>query len=105
MRKPTDGEITDLLLVRHGSIMPTYVVKNWLRAKYPKLQTAWVLRRLKALEKAGKVVRTPSNYATMICWAIAPATHTTEGGSLDAAIRAAAVKPPLFDKDPTNIQY
>lgn len=33
------------------------------------------------------------------------ATQATKGGSLDAEIRAAAVKPPLSDKDPTNIQY
>jgi len=77
--KPTDGEITDLLVIRRGSIMPTYVVKNWLRAKHPGLTTPWVLRRLKALEKADKVVRQSSSYATMICWAIAPATQTTEG--------------------------
>lgn len=65
---PTDGEIMDVLVVRSGSIMPTYYIKNILRSTFPKIQTPWVLRRLKLLEKAGRVRRVATNYTTMICW-------------------------------------
>jgi hypothetical protein len=47
--------------------MPTYYIKNCLRRLYVDLQTSWVLRRLKALEKAGQVRRATTSYATMIC--------------------------------------
>lgn len=109
MINPTDSEILDAMLMRSGSIMPAYYIKNMLRmeasGKWRHLTTPWVLRRLKALEKAGRVVRKRSDYATMICWDVAAPTSQGEGASLEALMREAAVKPPLSDKDPTNIQY
>ena len=66
MSKPTDEEIIQVLTA-HGRCM-TYVVTNWLRDKYWPLDTAYVLRRLKKLESAGKVQRVKSVYAIQICW-------------------------------------
>jgi hypothetical protein len=66
---PTDSEIMGVVVAESGRILPTYVIKNVLRWKWPHVRTPWVLRRMKALEKAGKVRRTASSYATMICWA------------------------------------
>lgn len=66
--KPTDTEIIGALNARRGMTMPTYYIKNVLRGAHAGLQTTWVLRRLKALEKAGLVRRTDSPYATMLCW-------------------------------------
>lgn len=74
---PTDGEIMDVLVVRSGGINPTYYIKNCLRRKFPSVKTPWLLRRLKAMEKAGKVRRVPSDYATMICWDVAAAKVLT----------------------------
>ncbi|WP_220711538.1 hypothetical protein [Citrobacter freundii] len=68
MSKPTDEEII-LVLTKHGRCM-TYVVTNWLRDKYWSLDTAYVLRRLKKLESAGKVQRVKSVYKTQICWEV-----------------------------------
>lgn len=68
---PTDGEIMDLIVVRSGAILPTYYLKNILRAKFRDITTPWLLRRLKAMEKAGRVRRVPSDYAVMICWDVA----------------------------------
>jgi hypothetical protein len=69
--KPTDTEILGLLDRMRGAIMPTFYIKNCLRGQYPGIQTAWVLRRMKALEKAGYVVRDSSQYTTMFCWRLA----------------------------------
>lgn len=66
MSKPTDEEIIQVLN-EHGRCM-TYVVTNWLRDNYRPLDTAYVLRRLKKLEVAGKVQRVKSVYKTQICW-------------------------------------
>lgn len=66
MSKPTDEEIIQLLTER-GNCM-TYFVTNVLRSKYWPLDTAYVLRRLKKLEAAGKVKRVKSAYKTQICW-------------------------------------
>ncbi|EFH8448819.1 hypothetical protein GHR28_04880 [Escherichia coli] len=66
MNKPTDEEIIQVLN-EHGRCM-TYVVTNWLRDNYRPLDTAYVLRRLKKLEVAGKVQRVKSVYKTQICW-------------------------------------
>lgn len=70
---PTDGEIMEVLVTRRGGINPTYYIKNCLRAKFPQVETPWVLRRLKAMEKVGKVRRVPTDYAAMICWDVAAA--------------------------------
>lgn len=66
MAKPTDEEILDVL--RPRGTLPTYVIANWLSDSISKRDTSFVLRRLKAMEKAGKVERVPSPYAVMICW-------------------------------------
>ncbi|MFN3677277.1 MAG: hypothetical protein ACK4TC_14995 [Sphingomonas pseudosanguinis] len=77
--KPTDAEILAVVR-RYQSGIVTYVVRNILASKpreethaqpYPRLDTAFVRRRLIAMEKAGQVKRVPSGYATMIRWAIA----------------------------------
>jgi Fe2+ or Zn2+ uptake regulation protein len=68
---PTDSEILDVIVVRSGEILPTYYLKNTLRRQFRSITTPWLLRRLKAMEKAGKVRRVPSSYATMICWDVA----------------------------------
>lgn len=66
MSKPTDEEIIQALTA-HGRCM-TYFVTNILRRKYWPLDTAYILRRLKKLEAAGKVKRVRSSYAVQICW-------------------------------------
>lgn len=70
MSKPSDDEIIQVL-TEHGDCK-TYQVAYWLRLKYRLLDTAYVLRRLKRLERAGKVHRVKSSYMTQICW---EATH------------------------------
>jgi DNA-binding HxlR family transcriptional regulator len=71
--KPTDGEILSVLRERAGGVNPTYYVKNMLRIQHKGLETPFVLRRLKALEKDGKVERVRTNYVTQICWNIVKA--------------------------------
>lgn len=66
--KPTDEEIIAVLTANPSRM--TYVVKNILYRKHPGLETPFVLRRLKALEKAGKVRRMPSSYVRELCWDI-----------------------------------
>lgn len=77
--KPTDAEILAIIPPTGAGVM-TYVARNILamaprkewgaihKRAYRKLDTAFVRRRLIALEKAGKVRRVPSCYATQICW-------------------------------------
>lgn len=65
---PTDDEIVESL--RGHAWLATYVVKNVARRKHPKVQTPWILRRLKALETVGRVRRVQTNYARDLCWAI-----------------------------------
>ncbi|CAI1836483.1 Uncharacterised protein [Serratia grimesii] len=69
----TDEQIINVLR-EHGRCM-TYVVTNWLRDIDRKIETPVVLRRLKKLEKAGKVQRVKSVYKTQICWAMAEVNH------------------------------
>ena len=58
-----------------GNRTMTYVVRNRLASKgRPNLKTAHVRRQLERMERAGKVKRVPSRYATQICW-----SATTEG--------------------------
>ncbi|MDR6144981.1 hypothetical protein QE363_000774 [Sphingomonas sp. SORGH_AS870] len=78
--KPTDAEILAIVR-RYANGVMTYVVRNILASTprgpeshaqpYPRLDTAFVRRRLMAMEKAGQVKRVRSGYATMICWSIA----------------------------------
>lgn len=69
MSKPTDEEIIAELIPR-GSMM-TYHVANCLRDKHRGLETSFVLRRMKAMEKAGKVRRARTSYVRQLCWAVA----------------------------------
>jgi DNA-binding HxlR family transcriptional regulator len=62
----TDDQIIKVL-TDHGRCM-TYVVANWLRDFDKKIETPFVLRRLKKLEKIGKVQRVKSPYRVQICW-------------------------------------
>ncbi|HGW5506440.1 TPA: hypothetical protein ACNH1V_000456 [Citrobacter koseri] len=66
MSNITDEEIIEVL-EGHGRCM-TYFVANILRRVYFPLDTAYVLRRLKKLEAAGKVQRVKSSYVVQICW-------------------------------------
>lgn len=68
MSKPTDDQV--LAALRDGGQCMTYVVANRISMRWKSrgFDTAFVLRRLKALEKAGKVERVPSPYAVQICW-------------------------------------
>lgn len=81
MSKPTDAEI---LATLKGDQIMTYVVANKLRRKYHPLKTDFVLRRLKALEAAGKVRRVPTVYAVQICWALSSDTTTASQAATDA---------------------
>lgn len=64
----SDDQIIQVLK-SHGRCM-TYVVTNWLRDFDKKIDTPAVLRRLKKLEKAGKVQRVKSTHKTQICWGV-----------------------------------
>ncbi|WP_024530249.1 helix-turn-helix domain-containing protein [Serratia fonticola] len=69
----TDEKIINVLK-DHGRCM-TYVVTNWLRDIDKKIDTPLVLRRLKKLEKAGKVQRVKTSYKTQYCWALTEVNH------------------------------
>jgi DNA-binding MarR family transcriptional regulator len=60
-----------LAVLRQHGRDATYVIRNRLFERRD-VATSVVLRRLKALERRGLVVRAQS-YATMIVWALAPA--------------------------------
>ncbi|MRW88841.1 hypothetical protein GJ699_02460 [Duganella sp. FT80W] len=65
--KPTDDQIVAAM---HTGGLMTYVVANRLRWTFPGLDTAFVLRRLKVMEKAGRVRRVASSYGRQICWTL-----------------------------------
>ena len=67
--KPNDGEILAVLAQRKGTM--TYPLANIIRFdKRKPVETAFVLRRLKAMEIAGKVERVRSTYARQLCWGL-----------------------------------
>jgi len=69
-KKPTDEQILAALRERDPCV--TYVVANRISMRKDRgFDTAFVLRRLKVLEKAGKVERAPTSYAVQICWRVA----------------------------------
>ena len=80
--QPTDAEILGVVASYGSAGVMTYVVRNILASKpsawrnepqrpaYRNLRTPFVYRRLIALEKAGKVRRIRSCYATQLCWAL-----------------------------------
>lgn len=73
--KPADAEI--LAFLRGQSHSMTYVIANRISmAKKQPVYTAFVLRRMKAMEKAGLVKRVKSSYAVQICWDV-----VKEGGA------------------------
>jgi hypothetical protein len=68
---PTDDDILAVISERGGRSM-TYVIRNRLRSKGFRVETPWVLRQMKRLERAGRVQRVPTSYAVQICWRVAP---------------------------------
>ncbi|MFS7629679.1 hypothetical protein ACJ8BK_29435 [Klebsiella pneumoniae] len=66
MNNPTDDEILQIL--REHNWCMTYVVAYWLRQKHKKINTPYVLRRLKKMEAAGSVKRVKSFYKRQIRW-------------------------------------
>jgi len=75
--KPSDERI--LAALRSTGVCMTYVVANILRRNFYPLTTAFVLRRLKAMEKAGKVERMRTDYAMQYCWRAAQLDGGQEG--------------------------
>lgn len=69
MSTPSDKEILEAVAAYSGRNM-TFVVRNILSLKYRKLKTSQVLRRLKKMEKAGRVQRVSSVYDVQICWEV-----------------------------------
>lgn len=72
--KPTDEQIL-AAMAGHGGSM-TYVIGSRLRDRTGGPDTAFILRRLKTMEKAGRVKRICSSYQVQLCWAV------VEGGVL-----------------------
>ena len=79
MVNPTDEQIIEQIDV-WGPDAVTYVIANRLRSKRFPVRTAWVLRQLKRLEKAGKVERVPSIYAVQLCWRPTPSRESGKAG-------------------------
>jgi len=75
--KPSDEQILSAL--RHSGPTMTYVVAAVLRRSFYPLKTDFVLRRLKALEKAGRVERMPTVYAVQYGWRALPFTRCAAG--------------------------
>ncbi len=71
--KPTDEQIIAAIGQYAGTGVMTYVVCNILTSVWRKGRpdTSFVRRRLMAMEKAGKVKRMPTSYATQLCWGLA----------------------------------
>ena len=69
-RKPTDDEI--MQEVRRWGGGATYTIKNGLQLRGFAVETPWVLRQMKRLERAGLVQRVPTPYAVMIAWKETP---------------------------------
>lgn len=70
-RKPTDDEIVAAVKYQGNGV--TFMIRNTLimnRTLDPRIETPYVLRRLKKLEKAGRVRRRPSCYVVQICWEV-----------------------------------
>lgn len=65
-RKITDDEILEIL--REEGRAMTSVIRSMLGRYGYRLYTDTVLRRLKRLEREGKVERAPSVYKVQLCW-------------------------------------
>jgi hypothetical protein len=82
--KPTDEQI--LAALRGGGRCMTYVVANRLSMlKHRGFDTAFVLRRLKVMEKAGKVERVQTSYAVQICWRAVEVNGNQSSGAQSTA--------------------
>lgn len=66
----SDQEILDEVGSWGGHGCMTYVLRNILSRNNSHLLTSAVLRRLKKLEKQGRVKRVKSCYSVQICWAL-----------------------------------
>lgn len=66
----SDQEILEAVGGWGGHGCMTYVARNILSRKHSHLMTPAVLRRLKRLEKQGRVKRVKSVYSVQICWAV-----------------------------------
>lgn len=66
----TDDEILNAVRYggQHGKLTAYIASVARFQTKKP-VDTAWMLRQLKRLEKDGKVRRTPTGYQTQIAWA------------------------------------
>ena len=71
MELPSDSLIL-AMISEWGNSSMTYVVRNWLHSAGYHVETPWVLRQLKRLEKAGRVHRVKTSYAVQICWSVSP---------------------------------
>lgn len=67
-QQPTDEEILAAIDQWGGSGTMTYVIRNILSRKYGMQSTAFIRRRLQAMEAEGLVERAPTSYAVQICW-------------------------------------
>lgn len=77
--KPTDQQILATIQAWGNNSM-TYVIKNRLQSAGFEVETPWVLRQMKRLEREGKVVRAPSGYAVMLCWTLSSTPDHGDGG-------------------------
>ncbi len=65
-KKPTDDAI--MAAVKRYGGGPTYLIKNALNMAGYGVETPWVLRAMKRLEREGLVKRVRTTYAVMIVW-------------------------------------
>lgn len=68
-RKPTDEEVL-AAASKWGNRAMTYVVRNVLVMEGFSVETPWVRRQMKRLEREGKVMRVSTSYATQLCWSV-----------------------------------
>lgn len=68
MKQPATDEDILAAIPNHG-VLTAYIASIVRHKKQGGVETAWVLRQLKRLEREGKVWRTPNNYRTQISWA------------------------------------
>ena len=66
--KNTPDDAAIMAAVRRFGGGPTYAIKNGLNMAGYRVETPWVLRQMKRLEKSGQVKRVPTSYAVMIVW-------------------------------------
>ncbi|RYD68383.1 MAG: hypothetical protein EOP58_00760 [Sphingomonadales bacterium] len=77
--RPSDGLILSKVTAWGGQA-PTYVIRNRLVSAGYRVETPWVLRQMKRLEREGKVERARSNYAVMHEWKLPSPTQGPTNG-------------------------